>query len=116
MPVLKEIPAIIFGAYNNLRGILSVPNYQLYTPPMEERHGPESSRRNFRCDRRNVGHYELPCAVSRRPRSLQRAEFIAYLDQTAARIETEGENEALLQVFRANIESIRMDRVETTLN
>jgi hypothetical protein len=47
---------------------------------------------------------------------LQCAEFIAYLDQTASRIETEGESEALLQVFRANIESIRMDRIETTLN
>jgi hypothetical protein len=47
---------------------------------------------------------------------LQRAEFIAYLDQTASRIETEGANEALLQVFRANIETIRMDRIETTLN
>jgi hypothetical protein len=47
---------------------------------------------------------------------LQRAEFIAYLDQTASHIETEGVNEALLQVFRAHIESIRMDRIWTTLN
>jgi len=47
---------------------------------------------------------------------LQRAEFIAYLDQTAAHIEAEGMNEALLQVFRAHIESIRMDRIWTALN